>query len=173
MKYILLTVFLCTIQLQLLAQTNASKGATKNATKPAPKVVTKKTSKVAAPKAANAAAKKTTNEVAKKSSKEVTSKTAKVASRKTTNIAKESESTTAQKTVHKIAAKSSAQLKGGIHWLSLEEAQEQMKVLPKKVYIDIFTDWCGWCKQMDAKVFTNKNVIDYLNTNYYAIHTNQ
>ncbi len=60
----------------------------------------------------------------------------------------------------------------GIHWMSLEEAQEQMKILPKKVYIDIYTDWCGWCKVMEAKTFTNKNVIDYMNDNFYAVHLN-
>lgn len=60
----------------------------------------------------------------------------------------------------------------GIHWLSLSDAQELMKVTPKKVYIDIYTDWCGWCKVMESKTFTNKNVIDYMNENYYAIHLN-
>lgn len=58
----------------------------------------------------------------------------------------------------------------GIQWMSIEEVQTQMKIKPKKVYIDIYTDWCGWCKVMDKKTFTNAKVIEYMNENYYAIH---
>jgi thioredoxin-related protein len=58
----------------------------------------------------------------------------------------------------------------GIQWISLEEAEAKMKVEPKKVYIDLFTDWCYWCKVMDKKTFTNPSVIDYLNQHFYCIH---
>ncbi len=56
-----------------------------------------------------------------------------------------------------------------INWLSLDEVQTQMKLLPKKVYMDIFTDWCVWCRQMGKKTFTNPHVIEYMNEHYYAI----
>lgn len=59
-----------------------------------------------------------------------------------------------------------------IHWLTVEEVQEKMKTKPKKVYIDVYTDWCGWCKVMDKKTFANQNVIDYFNKNFYCIHFN-
>jgi thiol:disulfide interchange protein len=57
----------------------------------------------------------------------------------------------------------------GIQWISLEEAEAKMKVEPKKVYIDLFTDWCYWCKVMDKKTFTNPSVIDYRNQRLYPI----
>jgi thioredoxin-related protein len=60
----------------------------------------------------------------------------------------------------------------GIQWMSVEEVQEKMKTEPRKVYVDVYTDWCGWCKVMDKKTFTNKQLIDYINSNYYAIHLN-
>ena len=60
----------------------------------------------------------------------------------------------------------------GIQWKTIEQVQELMKVTPKKVYIDMYTDWCGWCKEMDKKTFTNKKVIDYINENFYAIKFN-
>jgi thiol:disulfide interchange protein len=47
----------------------------------------------------------------------------------------------------------------GINWMSVEEVQERMKTEPRKVYVDIYTDWCGWCKVMDKKTFTHPNVI--------------
>ena len=59
-----------------------------------------------------------------------------------------------------------------IEWLTFEEAEKRMKTEPRKVWIDIYTDWCGWCKVMDKKVFTNPDVINYMNTKYYAIKFN-
>lgn len=56
-----------------------------------------------------------------------------------------------------------------ISWISLDEVQKKMKVQPRKVYIDVYTSWCGWCKVMDKKTFSNRNVIKYINTNFYAV----
>lgn len=58
----------------------------------------------------------------------------------------------------------------GINWLSVEEVQVRMKTEPRKVYVDIYTDWCGWCKVMDKKTFSNSKLIEYINTNFYCIH---
>jgi len=59
-----------------------------------------------------------------------------------------------------------------INWMSWEEAQEAMKTEPKKMFIDVYTDWCGWCKKMDANTFTDPDVIDYMNEHFYAIKFN-
>ena len=56
-----------------------------------------------------------------------------------------------------------------INWVSIEEAQELVKANPKKIFVDIYTDWCGWCKRMDANTFTNPVIIDYINENFYAV----
>ena len=57
-----------------------------------------------------------------------------------------------------------------IHWItSFDELQQKMKEHPKKVYIDIYTGWCGWCKKMDASTFNNPALIKYMNTNFYAV----
>lgn len=57
----------------------------------------------------------------------------------------------------------------GIHWMSLEQAFAATQKNPKKVLIDVYTGWCGWCKVMDKKTFTNPEVIKYVNENYYAV----
>jgi thioredoxin-related protein len=56
-----------------------------------------------------------------------------------------------------------------INWITLDQLQEKMKKTPKKVYIDVYTAWCGWCKVMDKKTFTNQGVINYINKNFYAV----
>jgi thioredoxin-related protein len=56
-----------------------------------------------------------------------------------------------------------------INWLTLEQAYAKTKIAPKKVIIDVYTGWCGWCKVMDKNTFTNASVIKYINENYYAV----
>ncbi|NJN25343.1 MAG: DUF255 domain-containing protein [Cyclobacteriaceae bacterium] len=62
-----------------------------------------------------------------------------------------------------------AQEDSKVQWYSIEEVQELVKKEPRKIYIDMFTDWCGWCKVMDKKTFTDKDVAEQLNTNFYAV----
>ena len=59
-----------------------------------------------------------------------------------------------------------------IHWMTLDEVQVAMKKKPRKVYMDVYTDWCGWCKVMDKKTFSHKEVIRYMNKNFYAVKLN-
>ena len=51
-----------------------------------------------------------------------------------------------------------------IQWISIEEAEElaQKSENPKKIFIDIYTDWCGWCKKMDQLTFNNPAVSNYM-----------
>jgi len=42
-----------------------------------------------------------------------------------------------------------------VTWYSFEEAVELCKKSPKKLFIDVYTDWCGWCKKMDRETFTH------------------
>ncbi|KAA6440263.1 DUF255 domain-containing protein [Dyadobacter flavalbus] len=57
----------------------------------------------------------------------------------------------------------------GIQWLTIEQAYAKTKTEPRKILIDVYTDWCGWCKVMDRETFRNKAVIDYVNKKYYAV----
>jgi len=56
-----------------------------------------------------------------------------------------------------------------INWLTFEEAIDAQQQNPKKIIIDTYTAWCGWCKKMDKETFTNKDVVDYINENFYAV----
>jgi thiol:disulfide interchange protein len=35
-----------------------------------------------------------------------------------------------------------------VKWLSYDEAIALSKKNPKPIFIDVFTDWCGWCKEI-------------------------
>ena len=56
-----------------------------------------------------------------------------------------------------------------INWISFEKAIELSKENPKPILIDIYTDWCGWCKKMDKETYTNSVIIKSINTNFYAV----
>lgn len=56
-----------------------------------------------------------------------------------------------------------------INWMTLDEALAANEREPRMMFFDMYTDWCGWCKRMDATTFKDSLIIDYLNENYYAI----
>lgn len=59
-----------------------------------------------------------------------------------------------------------------VTWYTFEEAVELNKKEPRKLFIDVYTDWCGWCKKMDANTFNNPTVAKYLNEKYYPVKFN-
>ena len=56
-----------------------------------------------------------------------------------------------------------------INWLSIEEVEVLQQKEPRKVLMDVYTTWCGPCKMMMRNTFTNKDVINYVNKNFYAV----
>ncbi len=59
-----------------------------------------------------------------------------------------------------------------INWHTVTEAVKLNQKEPKKMIIDVYTDWCGWCKVMDRTTFSDSTIIEYINNNYYAVKFN-
>jgi thioredoxin-related protein len=59
-----------------------------------------------------------------------------------------------------------------VKWYTIEEAEKLSKQHSKKVMIDVYTDWCGWCKKMDKETFNHPVIAQYINENYYPVKLN-
>jgi len=59
-----------------------------------------------------------------------------------------------------------------IQWYTLEEAEKLNKTAPKKFLIDVYTDWCGWCKKMDQNTFSHPVIVELLNKYFYTVKFN-
>ena len=59
-----------------------------------------------------------------------------------------------------------------INWLTIDEALELQKKEPKKIFMDVYTNWCGPCIMLDKNTFHNEDVAAYINEHYYAVKFN-
>ncbi|MCS6973437.1 MAG: DUF255 domain-containing protein [Cyclobacteriaceae bacterium] len=66
----------------------------------------------------------------------------------------------------------SAQTGPAVQWLTFEQAVEKSKTEKRKIFIDVYTDWCGWCKVMDQNTFSDPKVAHLLNTYFYPVKFN-
>lgn len=58
---------------------------------------------------------------------------------------------------------------GPVNWMSFEEAIRRSKTEKRKIFVDVYTDWCGWCKVMDKNTFSEPSVAKVLNEKFYAV----
>ena len=59
-----------------------------------------------------------------------------------------------------------------VKWYTFKEAVALQEKQPKTIFIDMYTDWCGWCKKMDKETFHNPQIAAYLNANFYPVKFN-
>jgi thioredoxin-related protein len=55
---------------------------------------------------------------------------------------------------------------------NLETGLEEAKKQNKLILIDVYTDWCKWCKKMDADVYSNVEIAEYLKANFIFVKLN-
>lgn len=52
---------------------------------------------------------------------------------------------------------------------TFDEALEKAKKDNKPIFLDAYTSWCGWCKELDKKTFSDQDFADYMNANFVIV----
>jgi thioredoxin-related protein len=64
---------------------------------------------------------------------------------------------------------SSAQEAKASFWLDFEQLEDSLKVNPKPVFLYFHTEWCAYCRKMEAEVFSKPFIASLLSDKYYAV----
>jgi thioredoxin-related protein len=59
-----------------------------------------------------------------------------------------------------------------VQWLSLPEAETKGKGEPRVIIMDIYTDWCYWCKVMEKNTYEDPRVAAYVQAKFYPVRFN-
>lgn len=59
-----------------------------------------------------------------------------------------------------------------VKWYSIEEVTKLNQENPRKIFVDLYTDWCGWCKKLDQTTFIDPVIVELLNSEFYAVKFN-
>lgn len=66
----------------------------------------------------------------------------------------------------------SADFEKKINWLTWDEMVKLNEKNPKKIFIDFYTDWCGWCKVLDKYTFDDSIVAGLMSKYFYCVKFN-
>jgi len=58
---------------------------------------------------------------------------------------------------------------GSMTWMTVDQAAGKLQQEKRPVLIDLYTTWCGWCREMDKKTYSNKRVEAYLEEKFYCV----
>ena len=56
-----------------------------------------------------------------------------------------------------------------VSWRNWDRGIEEARGSGRPVLVDVYTDWCGWCRRMEADVYSRPEVRDYLSRKFVAI----
>ena len=59
--------------------------------------------------------------------------------------------------------------RGAPAWRTWDAGVSEAARLGRPVLVDVYTDWCGWCKRMDRDVYSRADVQEYLARRFVVV----
>ena len=59
-----------------------------------------------------------------------------------------------------------------VKWMNFNEGYSLAKKKNKIMLVDVYTEWCGWCKRMDKDTYAKPSIATELNKNYVSVKFN-
>jgi thioredoxin-related protein len=59
-----------------------------------------------------------------------------------------------------------------LNWLPWNEGVSEATTTGRPLLVDVYTDWCGWCKRMDRDVYSRDDVRGYLKRKFVPVRLN-
>jgi len=59
-----------------------------------------------------------------------------------------------------------------VKWMNFNDGYSLAKKKNKIMLVDVYTEWCGWCKRMDKDTYAKPNIATELNKNYVSVKFN-
>lgn len=57
-------------------------------------------------------------------------------------------------------------------WRDWNSGLKEAATAGRPVLVDVYTDWCTWCKRMDRDVYTRPEVLEYLSQHFVTVRLN-
>jgi uncharacterized protein YyaL (SSP411 family) len=61
---------------------------------------------------------------------------------------------------------------GSVAWMAWDQAMTRAKEEGKFIVVDVYTDWCHWCKVMDEKTYVDPAVTGLMRESFVAVKLN-
>lgn len=59
-----------------------------------------------------------------------------------------------------------------LQWQQWNEGYADAEKNGKIVLVDMYTDWCGWCKRMDKDTYAKGNIVELINEDFVPVKFN-
>lgn len=59
-----------------------------------------------------------------------------------------------------------------VRWRTWDDGLAAAKKSRRRVIVDVYTNWCGWCRRMDADVYGRADIAAYLAEHFVTVKLN-